>query len=163
MGYMFSRNNLITQSFQFIRPTTKHLRIIYNFFIHCSIAFNISKYFIVFHLAHPMIQKMLKSMKKWASYALWKWRGWFAKTKHNNLVCVFEFKFFLCCSIASNIPKNFVVLFLAYPMVQKMLKSMKNWASYALIKLTFQAQHQAMNTWCQKNKEEDWGRERFIL
>jgi hypothetical protein len=33
-----------------------------------------------------MVQKMLKTMKNWASYAFWKWRGWFAKTKHNSLV-----------------------------------------------------------------------------
>jgi hypothetical protein len=81
-----------------------------------------------------MVQKMLKSMKNWASYALWKWKGWFARTEHNNSVSVFEFKLFVCCSITSNIQTNFVVLFLAHPMVQKMLKSMKNWASYALWK-----------------------------
>jgi hypothetical protein len=81
-----------------------------------------------------MVQKMLKSMKKWTSYALWKWRGWFAKTGHNSLVCVFKFKLFVCCSIASDIQTNFVILFLAHPMVQKMLKLMKNWTSYALWK-----------------------------
>jgi hypothetical protein len=81
-----------------------------------------------------MVQKMLKSMKKWASYAIWKWRGWFGKIEHNNSVCVFEFKFFICCSIPSNVQTNFVVLFLAHLMVQKMLKSIKIWTSYALWK-----------------------------
>jgi hypothetical protein len=77
---------------------------------------------------------MLKSMKKWPNYALWKWRGWFAKIEHNSSIYAFDFKLSVCCSIASNIPKNFLILFLAHPMVQKMLKLMKNQASYALWK-----------------------------
>jgi hypothetical protein len=74
---------------------------------------------------------MLKSMKKWTSYALWKWRGQFAKTKHNSLICVFEFKLFVCYSIDFDNHKNFVVLFLTHPMVQKNVELMKNWTSYA--------------------------------
>ncbi len=127
-------NNLITWSFQFIRPTTKHLRIRFTtFFCIILFFFSFKMFFFVFHLVHPMVQKTLKSMKKWASYVLWKWRSWFAKTEHNSSVCVFEFKLFACYS-AFNIPTNFVILFLAHPMVQKLLKSMKKWTSYAIWK-----------------------------
>ncbi len=90
------------------------------------------KKLIVLHLVHLIVHKMLKSMKKWASYALWKWRGWFAKIEQNSLVYTFEFKIFVCSSISSDIQTNLVVFFLAHSMVQKLLKLMKNWASYAL-------------------------------
>jgi hypothetical protein len=116
MGYIFSRNNLITRNFQFIRPTTKHLRIRLQHSEHCSIASKLQKYFLVIHLAHLMVRKMLKLMKKLTSYALWKWRGWFAKIKHNNSVCVFEFKLFVHCSITFDI-QFFKILLLAHPIL----------------------------------------------
>jgi hypothetical protein len=49
---------------------------------------------------------MLKSMTNGTSYALWKWRRWFAKNEHNNLVCVLEFKLFVNFSITFHIKKN---------------------------------------------------------
>jgi hypothetical protein len=78
-------------------------------------------------LAHLMVQKMLKSTKIWASYALWKWRGWFAKIEHNNLVCVFEFKLFVNFSITFDIQKRFVILLLAHPKLWKFLNLIKKW------------------------------------
>ncbi len=92
-------------------------------FLHYFIASKL-QFFVFFHLVHPMVQKMLKLMKKWASYAHWKW-SWFAKVEHNNLVCVFEFKLFVCYSITSNIPTKFVILLLVHPMVQKIIDPLK--------------------------------------
>jgi hypothetical protein len=60
-------------------------------------------------------------MNKWASYALWKWKGWFVKIEHNNLVSVFEFKFFVCCFIVFDIPTNFVFRFLAHPKFEQVM------------------------------------------
>jgi hypothetical protein len=63
MGF-FSRNNLITQSFQFIKPTTKHLKIRFKTFHTLFYASKLPKDFVVVHIMHPMIQIILKSMKK---------------------------------------------------------------------------------------------------
>jgi hypothetical protein len=79
----------------------------FKLFVCCSIASDIQTIFVVLFLTYPMIQKMLKSMKIWASYTLSKWKGWFAKTKHNNSVCVFEFKLFVHFSITFDIQKHF--------------------------------------------------------
>jgi hypothetical protein len=106
----------------------------FKLFVCYSIPSNIPTNFVILFLAHPIVQKMLKLMKNWASYALWKWRKWLSKIEHNNYVWVFEFKLFVYCSIASKIQTNFLVLFLANLMVQKMLKLIKKWASYALWK-----------------------------
>ncbi len=102
----------------------------FKLFVCCSIAYDIQTNFLVLFLAHPMVQKMLKSMKNQASYALWKWRGWFAKTKHNNSICVFEFKFFAYFSITFNIPKYFVFLLLAHPILLIFLNLIKKWKRY---------------------------------
>jgi len=77
-----------------------------------------------------MVQIILKLMKKWANYALWKWRGWFAKTEHNNSICVFEFKLFVHCSISFNIQKHFVILLLAHPILLKKFNLIKKWERY---------------------------------
>jgi hypothetical protein len=92
--------------------------------------------FLTFHklcssfLVHPMVQKMLKLMKNWTSYTLWKWRGWFAKIERNNLVCVFEFKLFVHCSITLDIFLIFVILLLAHPILKKFLNLIKIWERY---------------------------------
>jgi len=49
-------------------------------------------------------------------------KGDLKKIEHNSSVCVFEFKLFVCYFIAFGIPTKFVILFLAHPMVQKIVE-----------------------------------------
>jgi hypothetical protein len=61
---------------------------------------------------------MLKLMKNLASYALWKWKGWFVETEHNSSVCVIEFTLFLHFSFLLKFKKK-IFLFLCIQWYKK--------------------------------------------